>query len=271
MYSASLTYSKGGGYALPLQDYALAFWIHVQGELRKKHGVDVGIAILAYSTFLWSCGDSVLIPLVALTPDSPFPTILRQAVGGFNLLLGQGIRPENIQFAGDSAGGNLILQFLSHALHPLPTVPTISTGTISGVYLMSPWVSVSGEEGNQVEHDESDVISAIVTQHLGDTVLCDVPNFQRHYVEVLKAPDMWFDGVEKVVKRILISTGDDECFRDDNIMLNERLQKKHPDVQFILQKFGVHIDPMIDAFAGERMDGVITPKMVDWMAEGFRS
>ncbi|ESK93204.1 alpha beta hydrolase fold protein [Moniliophthora roreri MCA 2997] len=247
-------YMHGGGYALPLQDFQLAFWRHVQLELKKKHGIDVGVAILHYS----------------LTPNAPFPTILRQAVGGLRLLFDQGIQSKDIYLAGDSAGGNLILQLFSHILHPLPTVPTISCNTFRGAYLMSPWVSLSNEEGDQAAHDDTDILCSRSLAEFAAFVLCDVPASQRPYVEVLKASESWFDGLNEVVNGIMISIGDKECFREEDVKLYERLHAKHSDVQMVLQEFGVHIDPMIDAFIGEKLEGAITPRVVEWLAKGFR-
>ncbi|EEB92025.1 hypothetical protein MPER_09523 [Moniliophthora perniciosa FA553] len=246
-------YMHGGGYALPLQDFQIAFWRHVQLELKKRHDIDVGVAILHYS----------------LTPNAPFPTILCQAIGGLRLLFDKGIQPKDIHLAGDSAGGNLVLQLFSHILHPLPDVPTISCDTFRGAYFMSPWVSLSNEEGDQAAHNDTDILCSKGLAEFAAFVLCDVPASQRSYVEVLKAPEPWFDGLNQVVNGILISVGDKECLREEGVKLYERLYAKHSDVQMVLQAFGVHIDPLVDAFIGEKMEGAITPRVIEWLAEGF--
>jgi acetyl esterase/lipase len=64
---------------------------------------------------------------VALAPEYPFPTQLRQALAAIEHLLGKGLSPFNI-IAGDPAGGNLVFQVASQMQHPhtsLPTVPLL--------------------------------------------------------------------------------------------------------------------------------------------------
>ncbi|MDU9393926.1 alpha/beta hydrolase [Pseudomonas sp. zfem002] len=47
-----------------------------------------------------------------LAPEHPFPAALNDALKAYRWLQNQGIRPENIVIAGDSAGGNLVLSLL---------------------------------------------------------------------------------------------------------------------------------------------------------------
>jgi monoterpene epsilon-lactone hydrolase len=47
-----------------------------------------------------------------LAPENPFPAAVDDAVAGYKGLLGQGIAPENIAIAGDSAGGGLTVATL---------------------------------------------------------------------------------------------------------------------------------------------------------------
>ncbi|KAK7026436.1 hypothetical protein VNI00_015671 [Paramarasmius palmivorus] len=165
-------YLHGGGYALPLQPYALSFWRHVQEELGKQ-GVKVGVVILK---LLWvSCSTSAKPLLIkhiyrlALIPDAPFPTILRQAVKGLQLLLDDGVKAENLQLSGDSAGGNLVLQVLSHILHPLDNVPTVNCGPIKGAYLMSPWISFQDENRTHAAREATDVIGSKLSSNSENT------------------------------------------------------------------------------------------------------
>lgn len=60
----------------------------------------------------------------SLAPVHPFPTALEECISVYRWLLNQGYKPQNIAFAGDSAGGNLTLTTMLK-LHaegiPLPT------------------------------------------------------------------------------------------------------------------------------------------------------
>jgi monoterpene epsilon-lactone hydrolase len=72
-----------------------------------------------------------------LAPEHPFPAAVEDAVTGYRWLLANGVRPEQIVIAGDSAGGGLTIATLI-ALRdqgePLPA---------AGVCL-SPWVDLEG-------------------------------------------------------------------------------------------------------------------------------
>ena len=60
-----------------------------------------------------------------------------------------GIKREDIQILGDSAGATLIHEILSHILHPVTVerVPELSlSAPLGGVYMMSPWVRLVDNE-----------------------------------------------------------------------------------------------------------------------------
>jgi acetyl esterase/lipase len=87
-----------------------------------------------------SSGARVLSVDYRLAPEHPYPAAVEDAVAAYGFLLEQGIRPEAIAIAGDSAGGGLTvatLLALREAGEPLPA---------AGV-LISPWLdlSLSGE------------------------------------------------------------------------------------------------------------------------------
>lgn len=70
-----------------------------------------------------------------LAPEHPTPAAIDDAVAGYRHLLAQGVTPNRIVFAGDSAGGNLVLSALlalRDAGDPLPA---------AGVAI-SPWVDL---------------------------------------------------------------------------------------------------------------------------------
>ena len=73
-----------------------------------------------------------------LAPECPFPAAVDDALAGYRWLLAQGVAPEAIIFAGDSAGGGLALATLLAARDaelPLP----------AGATLLSPWTDLTGE------------------------------------------------------------------------------------------------------------------------------
>ncbi|RDB17645.1 putative steryl acetyl hydrolase mug81 [Hypsizygus marmoreus] len=244
----------GGGYVVPLQDFSVSFWNYVRLELGRRH-LDVGFAILNYS----------------LVPTATFPTQLIQAVTAVKYIIDSGVEPRNIQIVGDSAGGNLALAFLAHMLHPLDSVPRISlTSRISGVYLMSPWVSFTGDTGSHMINDNTDVVGAKTFAYCGRKVMTGVPESLRVYLEASKSPGSWFKGIDELVKRILVSAGGAECLRDDIIEVAKQLSRNHQHVELDIQEGSVHNDPYYDFFVGEKKMGDLTPRIVDWLEKGFK-
>ncbi|KAL0952537.1 hypothetical protein HGRIS_006796 [Hohenbuehelia grisea] len=254
-----LLYLHGGAYFLPPVEAALQCWRYVQNKLKSQaNGVDVGVAVLKYT----------------LLPEAGFPTPLRQTVLAIEHLLASGLHPSGLQLTGDSAGGNLIIQALLHALHPVDGVPPLKLpAPIRGAYTISPWVSLAGEGGSHLENSHADMISAQNLQFWGALVLVDVPVAQRGYVEAVHAPEAWFDGMERVVERVLITAGGAECLRDDIVRFGEMLKKHHPKVDLVVQNRGVHNDMFMDFLAGLPEDqlGELTPMFIQWFAEGYKA
>jgi len=247
-------YFHGGGYVIPMQDFGASFWNYVRQEL-AHNDLDVGFAILSYS----------IVPTVA------FPTQLIQAVKAIQHVLDSGCSPQNIQIVGDSAGANLVLAFLSHMLHPVEDVPLISfPSRIRGIYLMSPWVSLSGDTGSHAANDHTDVLGARTLGHSGRYVFFGVPKSLHVYLEASKTPAAWFKGVDGIVDRILVTAGGAECLRDDIVKVADKLVAHHGGgVRLVVQENGVHNDPFFDFLVGERNRCDLTPKIVRWIRGGF--
>ncbi|KAJ8514914.1 hypothetical protein ONZ45_g7599 [Pleurotus djamor] len=250
-----LLYLHGGAFHFPMSPSAAQFWRYVQQRLKDgPNGFDLGIAVLNYG----------------LIPEAAYPTPLRQAVAAIQHLMAEGVQPENLHLAGDSAGGNLILQVLSHALHPLESVePLRFFEHVRGVYLISPWVSLNAQGGSHIQHANSDVIEPRRVHAWSQNLLADVPDSQRPYVEPSAAPEDWYAGIDKVVDRILITAGGQECLRDDIVEFEGKLKKHHSDLCLVVQKGGVHNEVFMDFFAKEPKLGDATPLVIDWLASGY--
>jgi len=249
-----ILYFHGGGFHLSPQECALSFWRHLQVELGKRNQ-EVGIAMMSYS----------------LIPAASFPTPLRQAKLALDYLFASGVDVKNLQLAGDSAGGNLLLQVLSHILHPLDTIPSIILSRrIPSIYLMSPWISLTADSASHSENNGLDVLYPELLKLWGSNVLAGVPKSQNAYLEAVKAPESWFSGVDTVVDRVLITAGDAELLRDDIVAFAKDFGKHHSNVQFVLQRGGVHNDPFFDFnLLSPSKLGELTPIIVDWFAAGF--
>ncbi|KAF9467699.1 Alpha/Beta hydrolase protein [Collybia nuda] len=249
-----ILYFHGGAFLIPMPFFFADFWEHTLTQLQHR-GVDAGLAVLNYT----------------LVPSAAFPTQLRQAVRALDYLISTGVRPENIQITGDSAGANLALQFMSHLLHPLNGIPKIRLSSpIRGAYLMSPWVSLSGEGGSLVSENDNDVVGTKCLAAWGRQVLAGIPDSQRPYIEAIKASKPWFSNLKTVVDRVLITAGDAECLRDEIVIVADRICRDHEGAQLVMHKRGVHDDPYFDFLTREAKVGEITPIIWDWLAAGFK-
>lgn len=113
-----ILYFHGGGYALGS--------ITTHRELMARLAVATGSRVVGVN--------------YRLAPEDPYPAAVDDAVTAYRWLLAQGIDPERIVIAGDSAGGGLSLAALlrlREAGDPLPRA----------VVLLSPWtdLTISGE------------------------------------------------------------------------------------------------------------------------------
>ena len=127
----------------------------------------------------------------ALLPAANLPTQLTQIVFAVKHLLSTGLAPHDIQLAGDSAGATIILQLISHILHPVPDVPTLSNGSPFGnVLLISPWVCLSPKaEGFIVNNSKQDLLSTQVWMHLGSFILENTPELSHLFLDDMNMPE----------------------------------------------------------------------------------
>ena len=120
----------------PRQGNAVLLYFHgggfVFGSLRS-HGPLIGALARAARARTFA-------PEYRLGPEHPAPAAFEDGLASYQFLLGQGIAPERIVFAGDSAGGTLVLMTLlalRDAGQPLPAAGVV----------ICPWVDLdcSGE------------------------------------------------------------------------------------------------------------------------------
>ena len=94
-------------------------------------------------------GMCALLPEYRLAPEHLFPAAVEDAHTAYRWLLSQGIQPEHIIVAGDSAGGGLTLALLlsiRNASDPMP----------AGAVLLSPWTDLTGSGESMKTRMEAD-------------------------------------------------------------------------------------------------------------------
>ena len=160
--------------------------------------------------------------MLGVLPEGAFPAQLHQATRAIEYLFANGCDPSNLQLVGDSAGGNLLWQLLSHLLHPIPSpqVPPLklpSGKRLRGAYTMSPWVSLSRLE--QYSHRKNYYYALTSGEEKpGQLYVAQLPESHIPYAEPILVPDDWYSGLNNIVDRILVSTGAEERFFDQDVV-----------------------------------------------------
>ncbi|PBK63500.1 alpha/beta-hydrolase [Armillaria solidipes] len=254
-----MLYCHGGGYMISVGPNTFSWLRYMQLELEKRD-VNLGIAIVAYN----------------LLPNAVFPSRLREATDGFNHLIAAGVLPENIILGGDSAGGNLALQLLSHILHPLPSIEIAHATRLRGLLLVSPLVGVKRTFEMPFPQLEAlhkrDYLPAEFHREVCLTFLKDVPEGDIAYADGLAAPEEWFKPSDESVGRILVTAGEWDFLEENTRLFYEQhLKPLHRDVKLVVEKDGEHIAPILDFVLGEDVDSVLTPLIVEWLADAFKA
>jgi len=149
-----------------------------------------------------ACAARVLGLDYRLAPEFPFPAALHDALAAYRWLLAQGVAPERLMLAGDSAGGGLALATLlalRDAGVPLP----------AGAMLLSPWTDLTGGGASISSR-------AAAEPMLGIEMLLECAAFYRGSTdakEPLVSPHFGdFHGLPP----LLIQVGDAEILLDDS-------------------------------------------------------
>ncbi|KAJ3882998.1 Alpha/Beta hydrolase protein [Lentinula edodes] len=264
-----LLYLPGGAYMFQVTEMMLKFWRYAQVEWERQ-GLTIGIVVLSYS--------------VGSDPNAAFPVQLFQATQALQLLLSIGCNPSIIQIAGDSAGGNLITQLLSHMVHPFPLpslVPPLNLppgSRLRGVYMMSPWVGLSNPDQwgptFRIKHYDVTNIRGPGEEYV-DTIF-KFPDKHSQivpYAESVSAPDDWFSDLQNsVVDRILVTAGKEERLLDQiQVFFKRKIKPYHSDAVLLVQDGGIHDDMIMDfAVANAPLGNELTPVVLEWIAKGFR-
>ncbi|KIY67824.1 alpha/beta-hydrolase [Cylindrobasidium torrendii FP15055 ss-10] len=252
-----ILYFPGGGYINPPTTANMSF-IHEMKRHAEERGASVSVAMLLYK----------------LRPEGHFPTQVRDAKNGLDFILSLDVDPSNIQLVGDSAGGHLLLQFISHILHPLPPLmcdPIPSDIKFGGIFLVSPSVSLRGDVGRDgfERNDGVDALSPKIYRKWGSEYFYEVSEDFLPFGDAVHAPHGWFDGLENVAERVLLSAGEHECPTDAIEILWDKHLQKHPNSKFVVVKDGVHVDFVLDFVVKPFQVGEQTREVFDWVSDGF--
>jgi monoterpene epsilon-lactone hydrolase len=186
VFHRSILYLHGGGY---LAGSASA-WKGLTGELALR------------------CRARVLSLDYRRAPEHPFPMAVEDALVAYRWLLDQGISPESLAIAGDSAGGGLALATLFAAREAKLPMP-------AAIYLISPWADLDLAGSTILTKADADPLATPDALHsMADTYLGGHdrrdPLASPLYGDLAGLPPM------------LIQVGSEETLLDDSVRLAGR-------------------------------------------------
>lgn len=211
----------GGGYILPASPghFEWAWQAYVMSG--HETGVETAVAFMQYT----------------LAPRGVLPIPLRQTVAAYEEIRAQGFQPRDIIVGGDSAGGNLTMQFLGHALHTQPTVPEIRlTEPFGGAFLVSAYLGRSDETPSFKAYGNNDMISKdIITTVSGQSVPVELHatafTTSDSWSRPLEAEHGWFQDLDTVVPNIYVTYGAREVLRDHSRAILATFKREAPAVK----------------------------------------
>ncbi|KAM3529925.1 hypothetical protein MY4038_005142 [Beauveria bassiana] len=213
----------GGGYVLPASDghFLWAWNTYVMSGVEA--GVETAVAFLQYT----------------LAPRGVLPIPLRQSVAAYEEVRAQGFLPRDIIVGGDSAGGNLTMQFLGHALHAQPSVPEIKLSEpFSAAFLVSAWLGLSDDTESFRVFGNNDMVSSAIVQKLSVESVephkrATVKTLSDPWSRPLEADFGWFQDFDTVVSKLYVTYGGREVLRDHSLAMIETIKREAPGVDLL--------------------------------------
>jgi monoterpene epsilon-lactone hydrolase len=169
-----------------------------------------------------------------LAPEHRFPAALDDALAAYGWMRDQGLKPGNIAFAGDSAGGNLVLAAMLALRErglPLP---------VAGM-LMSPWTDLAATGASYTTRAEADpihqrpMILALAKNYLGEQGDPSDPLASPLYADLKRLPPL------------LIQVGNRETVLDDSTMFADKARAAGVDVDLEVWDGMIHVFQMFGA------------------------
>ncbi|KIW16472.1 hypothetical protein PV08_06526 [Exophiala spinifera] len=223
-----VVYFHGGGFSLDGDDIHLKFWHGVQKAL-EEGGEHVAFFFLEYT----------------LVPHATYPTQIVQAVEAVNYVRTELQRPaSDIILGGDSAGGNMCLAVLSHAMHPNNELPDLAFGEgdkFKAIVLVAPWTTFRVDWPSSERCKYKDIVSTYAAQMWSNDYMAGRP--QTPYAEALEASADWWK--DPRVEHVLCVAGGDEMLIDSIDAWVEKYKSVNPDgITYVVGAHENHIEPI---------------------------
>ncbi len=195
---------------------------YVSGSCADHRGV--------VAKFVGGSGVRALLFEYRLAPEHPYPAAIEDALAAYRWLMGQRVRPSDIVFAGDSAGGGLALATLialkDHGL-PLP----------AGAVALSPWTDLKCT-GESYRTNANRCLSPDGTWIA----------FSRHYAGDADPGHPWMSplyGDLAGLPPLLLYAGGDEILRDDAVRFADKARLAGVEVTLHVEEGMFHCYPVM--------------------------
>jgi phosphinothricin tripeptide acetyl hydrolase len=182
-------------------------------------------------------GMRVLLLDYRLAPEHPFPAAVEDAQAVYHWLLAQGLAPQQVVIAGDSAGGGLamaLLLALRDGGKPLP----------AAAVCLSPWADLLAGGGSRVSQAKSDHVLTTADLHRSAALYLAGADAQAPLASPVYGDLTGFPP-------LLIQAGSDEVLLDDAIRLAEKAQAAGVDVSLEVWPGMFHVWQMVSVFVPE--------------------
>ncbi|RSL53452.1 hypothetical protein CEP53_007759 [Fusarium sp. AF-6] len=245
----------GGGYIAALLPGHLEWCWRAYITAGVEMQTEVAVAVLEYT----------------LCPEARYPVQLRQAASALAHLLSQGISPRDIVIGGDSAGGNLTAQLLTHLVEPHPTVPrVVLSEPLLGAFLVSPWVTRHTNDASFTENSWIDMLSSPTVDKCAKELLGPTQTDENHDKSAMLAFPLDGDkhclvGMASIIRQLYVTVGSHEVFRDQGVAFVHEVQQSNPklNVRFTMQSRQAHDFILFEA--QQKCDGECILEMKGWM------
>lgn len=148
-----------------------------------------------------------------LAPENSFPTQIEDSVAAYKWLLDQGVKPGNIVFAGDSAGGALVIttQLLAKQKGlPMP----------AAAFVISPWIDLEATSNSYRSKASVDLCVSAETTVMSCGLIMGANKFDRS--NPLMSP---LNASLKGLAPAIVQVGGDEVLEDESRQLVENLKR----------------------------------------------
>ena len=203
--------------------------VYLLGSPHGYRSLAAGIAVNA--------GMRALVLDYRLAPEHPFPAAVDDARAAYQWLLAQGLTPEQVVVAGDSAGGGLTVALLLALRDEGQSLPAAAV-------CLSPWADLMADDGSRVSKAKSDQVLATA--------------------DLLRSAALYLVGADPQtplasplygdlggLPPLLIQVGSDEVLLDDAARLADKARAAGVDVTLEVWPGMFHVWQMVSVFVPE--------------------